>query len=147
MSQCVFIEEALLVPEGVLGRVLLLPVLPLGKTRARIACFSMLSYQVLFGIVWIHGVGYQLGSKIGSPPSNPLNRTLEELDLLFTPQRRVLVCFDKEACKKGSMLKHGLDLDPATVAKDLESALVLGAIRDHGDVKEVALHDEYVAEE
>lgn len=75
------------------------------------------------------------------------NRTLEELDLLFTPQRRVLVCFDKEACKKGSMLKHGLDLDPATVAKDLESALVLGAVSDHGVVKEAALHDEYAAEE
>lgn len=75
------------------------------------------------------------------------NRTLEELDLLFTPQRRVLVCFDKDACKKGSMLKHGSDLDPATVAKDLESALVLGAVRDHGDAKEAALHDEYAAEE
>lgn len=74
------------------------------------------------------------------------NRTLEELDLLFTPQRRLLVCFDKEACEKGSLMKHALDRDPAAVAKDLESALVLGVVKDDGDVKEAVLHDEYAAE-
>lgn len=71
------------------------------------------------------------------------SRTLEELDLLFTPQRGALVCFDKEACQKGSLLKHGLDGDPATVARDLESALVLGAVKGNADAKEVALHEEY----
>ncbi|KAJ5801943.1 uncharacterized protein N7503_004393 [Penicillium pulvis] len=70
-------------------------------------------------------------------------RTLEELDLLFTPNRRTLVFLDKDACRKGSLLKHGLE-SGADAAKDLESALVLGAIEGGEKEKNMALHDEYL---
>lgn len=70
-------------------------------------------------------------------------RTLEELDLLFTPNRRILVCFDRDACQKGSMLSHGLDTGPDAVAKDLESALVLAAVKDE---KAAAIHKELALE-
>ncbi|KAJ5729689.1 uncharacterized protein N7483_004197 [Penicillium malachiteum] len=70
-------------------------------------------------------------------------RTLEELDLLFTPNRRKLVFLDKEACQKGTLLKHGLE-DGASAARDLETALVMGAVGREKREKQVALHDEYV---
>ncbi|GLA76314.1 hypothetical protein AtubIFM55763_007884 [Aspergillus tubingensis] len=53
-------------------------------------------------------------------------RSLEELDLLFTPNRRKLVCFDWEACQKGSLLHR--DLEGVEVAQQLETALVMGGI-------------------
>lgn len=56
-------------------------------------------------------------------------RTLEELDLLFTPNRPTLVFFDKEACQKGSLLQHGLE-SGADAAKDLETALAMSIYRD-----------------
>ncbi|CAL5871960.1 uncharacterized protein PFLUO_LOCUS6217 [Penicillium psychrofluorescens] len=56
-------------------------------------------------------------------------RTLEELDLLFTPNRPTFVFLDKEACQKGSLLKHGLE-SGADAAKELETALVTSTYRD-----------------
>lgn len=94
-------------------------------------------YYVFGGI----NIGVSIISYLFFPETS--RRTLEELDLLFTPQRRVLVCFDKEACQKGSLIPLGSDRDPAAVARDLESALVLGAVGDHDDIKEAALHEEY----
>ncbi|GAT21086.1 sugar transporter [Aspergillus luchuensis] len=54
-------------------------------------------------------------------------RSLEELDLLFTPNRRKLVCFDWEACQKGSLLHR--DFEGVEVAQQLETALVMGGIQ------------------
>ncbi|OJJ42605.1 hypothetical protein ASPZODRAFT_76671 [Penicilliopsis zonata CBS 506.65] len=54
-------------------------------------------------------------------------RTLEELDLLFTPDRRKLVFLDRDACRKGSMLGHGLE-DGVQTAKELEAALAMGTV-------------------
>ncbi|PYH33725.1 sugar transporter [Aspergillus neoniger CBS 115656] len=53
-------------------------------------------------------------------------RSLEEPDLLFTPNRRKLVCFDWEACQKGSLLHR--DFEGVEVAQQLETALVMGGI-------------------
>lgn len=52
------------------------------------------------------------------------NRTLEELDLLFTPDRRVLVFLDGVACRKGAMLQTHLDEDAEAVALELSKRLV-----------------------
>lgn len=68
-------------------------------------------------------------------------RSLEELDLLFTPNRTKFVFLDREACKKGSMLPHTLE-SGAGVAKDLEKALVLGTIAKE-DEKELPQEQEY----
>ncbi|OJZ81988.1 hypothetical protein ASPFODRAFT_51662, partial [Aspergillus luchuensis CBS 106.47] len=54
-------------------------------------------------------------------------RSLEELDLLFTPNRRKLVCFDWEACQKGPLLHR--DFEGVEVAQQLETALVMGGIQ------------------
>ncbi|KAK3676649.1 high affinity glucose transporter [Recurvomyces mirabilis] len=51
------------------------------------------------------------------------NRTLEELDLLFLHDRRILVCRDPDACRKGGMLETRLDEDPEMVALELSKRL------------------------
>lgn len=55
-----------------------------------------------------------------------VQRSLEELDLLFTLNRRKLVCLDWEACQKGSLLHR--DLEGLKAARQLEMALALGGI-------------------
>jgi len=50
-------------------------------------------------------------------------RSLEELDLLFTPNRSVFVFRDRDACGKKSMLQHRLDDDPEAVAFELRKRL------------------------
>ena len=50
-------------------------------------------------------------------------RSLEELDLLFTPDRTTWVFTDKEARKKGSILQHSLTDGPDVVSHELEKAL------------------------
>jgi sugar porter (SP) family MFS transporter len=59
-------------------------------------------------------------------------RSLEELDLLFTPNRQKFVFLDKEACQKGSLLAHGLE-SGADAAKELEHALVMGTVTEKDD--------------
>ena len=51
-------------------------------------------------------------------------RTLEELGLLFTPDRSVFVFHDKDACRKGSMLEHKLTDDPEALASELDKKLI-----------------------
>ena len=50
-------------------------------------------------------------------------RSLEELDLLFTPDRTVFVFLDKDACSKHSMLQHSLEDDPEALAIELGKRL------------------------
>jgi sugar porter (SP) family MFS transporter len=50
-------------------------------------------------------------------------RSLEELDLLFTPKRSTFVFLDKDACQKRSILQHSLDEDPEAVATELRKRL------------------------
>lgn len=71
-------------------------------------------------------------------------RSLEEIDLLFTPNRRKLVFLDKEACQKGSLLEHGLE-SGTMAAKDLESALVMSAVKEEEVLKEKIVQDEYAS--
>ncbi|PWY89943.1 hypothetical protein BO70DRAFT_393135 [Aspergillus heteromorphus CBS 117.55] len=56
-------------------------------------------------------------------------KSLEELDLLFTPNRRILACLDREACRKGTMLGSGLE-GGVEVARELQPALVMGVVVD-----------------
>lgn len=69
-------------------------------------------------------------------------RSLEEMDLLFTPNRRKLVFLDKDACRKGTMLEHGLE-SGTVAAKELESALVMSFIHD-GDLEKQRAQEEEV---
>lgn len=71
-------------------------------------------------------------------------RSLEEMDLLFTPNRRKLVFLDKEACRKGSMLEHGLESGSAA-ANELESALVMSSVQDGDLEKQKPEEEEFVA--
>jgi uncharacterized protein YacL len=73
----------------------------------------------------------------------PCKRSLEEMDLLLTPYRRKLVSLDNEACRKGSMLEHGLESGSAA-AKELESALVMSSVQD-GDLEKQVAHEEEFA--
>ena len=57
------------------------------------------------------------------------SRSLEELDLLFTPDRSALVFRDPVACRKGSLLQHDLAEGPDVVALQLELALGLATDR------------------
>lgn len=72
-------------------------------------------------------------------------RTLEELDLLFMPNRRLIVCLDREACKKGSLLARELSNGPEADAENLESALVMAALSHDDDIKKQSAHEEYAA--
>lgn len=50
-------------------------------------------------------------------------KTLEELDLLFTPDRTVWVFCDKDAKSKRPIIRHTLDSDPEAVALELQTRL------------------------
>ena len=50
-------------------------------------------------------------------------KSLEELDLLFTPNRGIFVFLDKDARSKRSILQHRLDDDPEAVAFELRKRL------------------------
>ena len=50
-------------------------------------------------------------------------RSLEELDLLFVPERTNFVFLDKDACSKRRMLQHQLNDDPEAVARELRTRL------------------------
>ena len=52
-------------------------------------------------------------------------KSLEELDLLFTPERTVWVFRDRDACSKRPILSHSLSDDPESVAHELRKRLVL----------------------
>ena len=50
-------------------------------------------------------------------------KSLEEIDLLFTPDRKIFVFSDADACSKTSMLQHNLDEDPEGLALELQKKL------------------------
>ncbi|KAJ9602163.1 high affinity glucose transporter [Cladophialophora chaetospira] len=52
-------------------------------------------------------------------------KSLEELDLLFTPERSAWVFRDRDACSKRPILSHSLSDDPEIVAHELRKRLVL----------------------
>ena len=52
-----------------------------------------------------------------------VERSLEELDLLFTPDRTALVFLDKEARSKRPMLQHDLASDPEAIAIEFQKRL------------------------
>ena len=62
-------------------------------------------------------------------------RSLEELDLLFTPEKSAFVFLDKDASSKRPMLQHDLASDPEAIAAELEAKLKRGGTRarEHAD--------------
>lgn len=60
-------------------------------------------------------------------------KSLEELDLLFTPDRTAWVFRDRDACSKQPILSHSLSDDPEVVAHELHKRLV---INRGGDVED-----------
>lgn len=60
-------------------------------------------------------------------------RSLEELDLLFTPDRTPFVFMDNDARSKASMLHHQLGDDPQALAQELRSRLASGDGLEDGE--------------
>lgn len=67
-------------------------------------------------------------------------RSLEELDLLFTPNRSVYVFLDKDARSKRSMLlEHDLNADPEALAAELEKKLARGTMSKSLTLEEASM--------
>lgn len=60
-------------------------------------------------------------------------KSLEELDLLFTPDRTAWVFRDRDACSKQPILSHSLSDDPEIVAHELHKRLVINRGGDAPD--------------